>query len=287
MNGHDFVAGCFGGLALAALLTPWLSRLTLLQRSTATVPRAAATAAVLAAVAGGWALLQTSPSTSRSAAAGPPAGSFAAAARAIDQATAAPATGTAASGVPTGAAPAKGASAGSMENAIASLEARLAKGGGTPDDWELLAKSFEFIGRPTEAAKARAHQLPAPGAGAPAATPAGTAVTGEVSLDPALASRVKPGETLFIVAKSVDSPGPPVAVFRGSAGSWPMPFRLDDTQSMLPGRTLSGTHRVTIEARLSAQGQPLPASGDLQGSSGVIDPATATPLKIRIDKVLP
>ena len=48
-----------------------------------------------------------------------------------------------------------------MNAAIASLQARLAKGGGSSDDWELLAKSYEFLGRPAEAGKARAHQLPA------------------------------------------------------------------------------------------------------------------------------
>jgi hypothetical protein len=47
-----------------------------------------------------------------------------------------------------------------MNSAIASLQARLAKGGGSADDWELLAKSYEFLGQPAEASKARAHQLP-------------------------------------------------------------------------------------------------------------------------------
>src|ERR1019366_2571157 len=50
--------------------------------------------------------------------------------------------------------------AGSMSSAIASLEARLAKGDGSADDWELLAKSYEFLGRPSDASKARARQLP-------------------------------------------------------------------------------------------------------------------------------
>ena len=108
-----------------------------------------------------------------------------------------------------------------------------------------------------------------------------------MTLDPALAARVRAGETLFIVAKSVDSPGPPLAVFRGSVGSWPMSFTLDDSLSMLPGRTLSGARQVQVEARISPQGQPLPASGDLQGTSGVIDPAAGKPLSIRIDRVLP
>jgi cytochrome c-type biogenesis protein CcmH len=194
-----------------------------------------------------------------------------------------------------------------MENAISALEARLAKGGGTPDDWELLAKSFEFLGRPADAAKARAKQLPplagdakspasaagSPAAGSPAGSTAGSpavgsslAVTGEVTLAAGLASKATTGETLFIVAKSVDSPGIPVAVFRGSVGNWPLKFTLDDSQAMMPGRNLSSAGRVTIEARISQKGQPLPAAGDLQGSSGIINPADHQPLKITIDRVI-
>jgi cytochrome c-type biogenesis protein CcmH len=101
-----------------------------------------------------------------------------------------------------------------------------------------------------------------------------------------LSAKAAAGATLFIVAKSVDSPGPPVAVFRGSVGTWPVNFTLDDSQSMLPGRNLSNAGRVTIEARISRSGQPLPAAGDLQGSSGVINPADRQPLKIIINKVI-
>jgi len=184
--------------------------------------------------------------------------------------------------------------AGSMDSAISALEARLAKGGGTPDDWELLAKSFEFLGRPADAAKARAKQLPslAGDAKSPASAAAsptvgsGVAVTGEVTLAAGLAAKATPGETLFIVAKSVDAPGIPVAVFRGSVGNWPLKFTLDDSQAMMPGRNLSSAGRVTIEARISQKGQPLPTPGDLQGSSGIINPADHQPLKITIDRVI-
>jgi hypothetical protein len=200
--------------------------------------------------------------------------------------------------------PATKSNAGSMNTAIASLESRLAKGGGSDGDWELLAKSFDFLGRPADAAKARARQLPPvptdagasanePGAAAPSAAPNAsaplalrTAVSGEIRLAPELKSKAAAGETLFIVAKSVDSPGAPVAVFRGSVGSWPLKFTLDDSQSMMPGRNLSSAGRVTIEARISQKGQPLPASGDLQGSTGVINPADHQTLKILIDRVI-
>jgi cytochrome c-type biogenesis protein CcmH len=57
---------------------------------------------------------------------------------------------------------------------------------------------------------------------------------------------------------------------------------------MLPGRNLSKAGRVTIEARISQSGQPMPAAGDLQGSSGAFDPAghQSQPLKILIDRVI-
>jgi cytochrome c-type biogenesis protein CcmH len=323
------------------------------------------------------------------------------------------------------------AAAGSMQSALASLEARLAKDGGSPGDWELLAKSYEFLGRPDAAAQARKHELPigeaataaatapaspaltrdsleliaeanrarsgkqfaaaaalyaqlaargqmnadtwadyadaaasaqggklagvpesyiakalaldpkhvkalwlrasadeesgrmaaAAGAwqqllallppdssdakivvanlrrdsestkaagqgGVAGASAAGMTVSGEVSLSTALRGKVPAAGTLFIVAKSVESPGAPVAVYRGSVGAWPVTFTLDDSQSMLPGRNLSNAGRVTIEARISQSGQALPASGDLRGSSGVINPADRHPLKIVIDEVI-
>jgi hypothetical protein len=183
--------------------------------------------------------------------------------------------------------------ASSMEDAVAALEGRLAKGGGSADDWELLAKSYEFLGRPADAAAARAHQLPkSPVAstaanGSGAQTGAGSTISGEVTIAPSLSAKAAPGDTLFIIAKSIRLPGAPVAVFRGAVGTWPMKFTLSDAQSMLPGRNLSSAGRVVVEARVSLKGQPLAASGDLQGTSGEIDPADNRPLKILIDRVIP
>ena len=111
------------------------------------------------------------------------------------------------------------AKAQSMSSAVSGLEARLAKGGGTPADWELLAKSYEFLGLPDQASRARRHELADSSATSTAAAPratSGRAVTGEVTLAVPLRAKAASGATLFIVAKSVDSPGAPVAVFRGT-----------------------------------------------------------------------
>jgi cytochrome c-type biogenesis protein CcmH len=194
------------------------------------------------------------------------------------------------------------ARAGSMSSAIAQLQARLAKGGGSDGDWELLAKSYEFIGLPREAAEARAHRLPPqPNAEAAVSAPAegavppnegtmppaeGTVVRGEVTLAAALRAKASPGATLFIVAKAPALPGPPVAVIRRSVSAWPVAFTLDDSQSMMPGRTLSSAGKVIVEARISLSGQAMPAPGDLVGTSGEIDPAANRALTITIDHVV-
>jgi hypothetical protein len=303
-----FLAGILCTLATLILLLPWLRTIPRLGTLPSLPWQAGVGAVLLMAVALGlfrW--LGHADSTGQSAAAGQlttptatnAAGAGSAFADAVSQ------SGNLTNPAPKAAAGAKG-NAGSMGNAIAALEGRLAKGGGSADDWELLAKSYEFLGRPADAAKARARQLPplppdtdsaavraAPTgspamamAPAPGATGSGTAVSGEVSLAAGLAAKAAAGATLFIVAKSVDSPGAPVAVFRGSVGSWPVKFTLDDSQSMLPGRNLSSAGRVTVEARISQSGQPLPAAGDLQGSSGAINPADHRPLKILIDRII-
>ena len=48
-------------------------------------------------------------------------------------------------------------SAGSLEEVTAALASRLAAAGGTPDEWRLLAQSYEYLGRTQEAQAARAH----------------------------------------------------------------------------------------------------------------------------------
>ena len=302
-----FFSGALTTLAALVAMLPWLRKMPRLG-SLPVFPRAASVVAlVLVAAVLGYGVLGhfgASQPAAPSAAnvSGSASSAFTNAAKVFADSTGG-GSGSASppSGNPAGAA-AKTA-AGSMNSAISNLEGRLAKGGGSDGDWELLAKSFEFLGRPADAAKARAHQLPpapkdeetsagsaAPLASNPSAAAgaavSGTAISGEIMLAAALKAKASAGETLFIVAKSVDSPGVPVAVFRGSVGSWPLKFTLDDSQSMLPGRNLSSAGRVTIEARISQKGQPLPASGDLQGSSGVVNPADHQPLKITIDRVI-
>ncbi|HUO20023.1 MAG TPA: hypothetical protein VMU44_09650 [Steroidobacteraceae bacterium] len=120
--------------------------------------------------------------------------------------------------------------------------------------------------------------------GEPAA--AGAALSGTVSLDSRLAARVQPDAALFIYAKAADSPGPPLAVLRTTAATWPVTFRLDDSMAMIPSRRLSQFDRVVVEARISRSGQAQPGSGDLYVTSPVVKPGSASRLALVIDREL-
>ena len=121
---------------------------------------------------------------------------------------------------------------------------------------------------------------------ATAGASAGVVVRGEVVLAEALRGKVPAGLTLFILAKSVNSPGAPVAILRLTTGSWPVSFQLDDSQAMMPGRSLSTAGPVTIEARTSRSGQAMPAPGDFQGATPPLDPKAGKPVRVVIQRVV-
>jgi len=114
----------------------------------------------------------------------------------------------------------------------------------------------------------------------------GVAVRGEIVLSDALRAKVPAGLTLYIFAKSVDSPGAPVAVLRTTTGSWPVKFELNDTLAMFPERKLSTAGKVTVEARISKSGQATPQTGDLQGVTDPLNAAEGKPVRIVIERVI-
>lgn len=210
--------------------------------------------------------------------------------RAVD--AGAPAAGTPAGAMPGTAA----ASASSMEEAAERLATRLATEGGTPEDWELLARSYEFLGRAGDAAAAR-RQAGEPAA-APQAVPAmpplpGTGATGNppriegsVDVSAGLRDRLPAPATLYVYAKQPGATGAPLAVVRLETGAWPARFVLDDSSAMEPGRDLSSAASVLVEARVSASGNATPQPGDLVGSIAPVDPRAAVPVRITLDRII-
>jgi hypothetical protein len=205
------------------------------------------------------------------------------------------------------------ANAGSLDEVTSKLAARLAANGGSDGEWNLLAQSYDYMGRTADAKAARAHiasgeatatgnatagavsggqmaaiadALDAPKASAaPTSTPSGTArISGIVEIVSKLAPQALAGVTLFIYAKQPNAPGPPLAVLRVRADHWPVTFTLNDDNAMIPGRNLSNATNVQLEARISRSGDALPRSGDLVGTLASVNPHGGQPVRISIDR---
>ncbi len=190
--------------------------------------------------------------------------------------------------------------AGSMNEMLGRLERRLATQGGSDADWELLAQTYDYMGRAADASSARSHHLPAtlgsanpkdsasdqapPQAATAAAEPA--RLEGEVELADALKSKVPAGLTLFVVAKAVGLPGPPVAVMRTTTGQWPVRFSLDDASAMVPDRKLLTAGAVTVEARVSRSGTATPQPGDFQSAVVAVNAHERKSVRLLIDHVI-
>jgi cytochrome c-type biogenesis protein CcmH len=94
---------------------------------------------------------------------------------------------------------------------------------------------------------------------------AGTDVTVNIRIAPALKARLTSEAPLFVFAREPGGQGPPLAAKRLTSAAIGTQIHMSAADSMIPGRVLVGGHRVSITARVSFSGQPLPAAGDLYG----------------------
>ena len=110
-------------------------------------------------------------------------------------------------------------------------------------------------------------------------------VEGIVYLAPALAAKVMPGDTVFIVARAVDGPRVPLAVLRKQVKDLPLNFTLDDSLAMAPQMKLSNFSKVIVSARISKSGQAMPVAGDLTGQTAAVA-VGASGLRLEIAEVV-
>lgn len=100
--------------------------------------------------------------------------------------------------------------------------------------------------------------VPAPGtesADAEPAPAAGPGLAGVIELPDALRSRVSPGALVFVTVRDASATeGPPVAVKRLAAASFPIAFAVGPADSMM-GQPLPA--RARVEARVDSDGDPL------------------------------
>ncbi|MDQ5944855.1 MAG: cytochrome c-type biosis protein CcmH [Pseudomonadota bacterium] len=114
----------------------------------------------------------------------------------------------------------------------------------------------------------------------------GPRISGEVTLHPSLAGKVKPDDVLFIFARAEGGKGMPLAAIRQTAGQLPLRFSLDDSMSLAGGEKLSAHRSVTIEARIAKSGMAQTAGGDLFGRQTSVKAGTSG-IKLVIDQVVP
>ena len=139
--------------------------------------------------------------------------------------------------------------------------------------------------------KARAAAGQQPGKAARKVPPAkeaaaGKAIAGEVVLSGKLAAKARPEDTLYIFARPAEGSRMPLAVVRGRVADLPMNFRLDDSNSLPGGLTLSSAKTVVLEARVTRGGLAQRASGDLFGTLASVRPGSQK-LRLVIDQVEP
>lgn len=120
----------------------------------------------------------------------------------------------------------------------------------------------------------------------PAADTKGRTLRVAVSVDPTVASLLKPGTALFVSAREAGIPGPPLAAVRISTDDLPTTVVLSDANAMVEGRNLSSVDEVQVVARVAFGGTAVPASGDLVGETRHKKGAPAD-LNVVINRVAP
>jgi cytochrome c-type biogenesis protein CcmH len=111
-------------------------------------------------------------------------------------------------------------------------------------------------------------------------------ITLEVDIEPALKSKTKPGDAVFIYAKAMQGPPMPLAVKRIQLSDLPASLTLSDADAMMPSMKLSSFDLVIVGARVSKSGNPVAQSGDfyteLESINSADPPAR---ISLLIDKI--
>jgi len=111
-----------------------------------------------------------------------------------------------------------------------------------------------------------------------------SAVAGSVTVSPKLRGKIGADDTVFVIAKSVDGAGPPLAVKRFKGSDLPLQFQLDDSSAIMPGRLISQSTEVVVTAKVSKSGQADQQAGDIY-TTPVKARLGSGKLKIELDQV--
>ena len=108
----------------------------------------------------------------------------------------------------------------------------------------------------------------------------GGTIAGTITVEPSLAGKLASSDVIYIIARSADRPGPPLAVKQILNPQFPLQYTLSSADLMMQGARFQG--KVNIVVRLDrdgAAGPPQP--GDMEGVYAG-NPATVGDQKVDI-----
>lgn len=111
-------------------------------------------------------------------------------------------------------------------------------------------------------------------------------LTVKVSLSDKVAA--SPSDTVFIYARAWQGARVPLAIQRMTVADLPAEITLDESMAMAPNMTIGSVPKLEVVARISKSGEPVPQSGDWQGSYGPVVLAELNgPLSLSVDQQVP
>jgi cytochrome c-type biogenesis protein CcmH len=115
--------------------------------------------------------------------------------------------------------------------------------------------------------------------------PDGAVVSARISLTDTAASSLPAEATVFLIARDVAQPVPPIAVARRRLSELPTTISLGDRESMVPGRELSTFAEFELLVRVSVSGQPSAQPGDWYGSQ-IVTPTQNNAIDLAVDQMV-
>ena len=107
-------------------------------------------------------------------------------------------------------------------------------------------------------------------------------LTVRVDIDPSIKANASPQDIVFVFARAVNGPPPPVAVKRLRVSDLPITISLSDNDAMVPQFKMSLFPEINVSARLSKSGQPVAQSGDFESQKVAAAPGQSEPLALTI-----
>ncbi|MTD42510.1 c-type cytochrome biogenesis protein CcmI [Erwinia sp. CPCC 100877] len=96
-----------------------------------------------------------------------------------------------------------------------------------------------------------------------------------------------PEKGMLFVSVTDGESNVPVAAKKLPLSRFPLSLTLDDTDAMMPNRSLSGLHRGVVKVHISQSGRPEPQSGDWLGESATVALPGQGPVAVEVSRQQP